>query len=157
MAGRRPHVMRPVLRYLAQPYWRLTRGQTLGVRAIVRDADGQILLVRHTYAPGWSFPGGGVEHGETLEETVIRELSEEVGVSVEGRPQLFGVYANFEHFPGDHVALFVIDQWTRSSVRTLEIAEDGFFPPANLPDSVTDATRRRLSEFLENVDRATMW
>ncbi len=157
MAAEKKHVLRPVLRYLAQPYWRLMRGQTLGVRAVVQDSEGRILLVRHTYAPGWTFPGGGVEHGETLEDAVLRELSEEVGITVEERPQLFGIYANFQHFPGDHVALFAVSRWTRSPVRTLEIAEDGFFQPDSLPETVTGATRRRLAELLENVDRATMW
>jgi hypothetical protein len=48
-----------------QPWFRLTRGQTLGVRAVVRDGDGAFLLVRHTYVPGWTFPGGGVDRLET--------------------------------------------------------------------------------------------
>lgn len=157
MAGRQSHMLRPVLRYVAQPFWRFTRGQTLGVRAVVRDVDGQVLLVRHTYAPGWLFPGGGVDRGETLEDAVKRELIEEVGIFAEGRPRLFGIYANFEHFPGDHIALFVIDRWTRKTVRTLEIAEDSFFPTDGLPDLATGGTRRRLSELLENVQQTAMW
>ncbi|MEM9842987.1 MAG: NUDIX domain-containing protein, partial [Pseudomonadota bacterium] len=36
---------------------------TLGVRAIVENAEGQVLLVRHTYTPGLYLPGGGVERG----------------------------------------------------------------------------------------------
>ena len=42
-------------------YFLLTRGLTIGVRAIVRTEDDKFLLVRHTYTPGWHFPGGGVE------------------------------------------------------------------------------------------------
>ena len=33
---------------------------TVGVRAVLVDGD-KVLLVKHTYTPGWQFPGGGVE------------------------------------------------------------------------------------------------
>ena len=116
--------LRPVLRHIAQPFLRLTRGQTLEVRGVVRNERVHVLLVRHSYAPGWLFQGGGVERSETLEQALAREMSEEVGVTVEGKALLFGIYVNFERFPGDHVALFLIDAWRREPVRSLEIAED---------------------------------
>lgn len=48
--------------------------------------DGRILMAlrspdRPCYPNSWSFPGGGVEDGETLEQALIRELYEEIGVS----------------------------------------------------------------------------
>src|SRR6187200_446523 len=52
-------------RFILHPWFRLTRGMSLGVRALVRDENGRILLIRHSYAPGWLLPGGGVERGET--------------------------------------------------------------------------------------------
>lgn len=48
------------------------------------DADGRVLLAQRpegkALAGLWEFPGGKVEPGETPEETVIRELAEELGV-----------------------------------------------------------------------------
>lgn len=42
----------------------------------------QILLIKHTNGGHWAFPKGHVESGETEEQTAIREISEETGLSV---------------------------------------------------------------------------
>jgi 8-oxo-dGTP pyrophosphatase MutT (NUDIX family) len=52
------------------------------VRAVVRDARGRVLLLRYgdEYGAWWITPGGGREPGETDEQTVRRELEEEIGL-----------------------------------------------------------------------------
>lgn len=52
------------------------------VRAVVTDEGGRLLLVRFGLSEGslWAAPGGGVEHGESHEEAIRRELHEEVGL-----------------------------------------------------------------------------
>ena len=51
------------------------------VRAFVFNPDGQILLTRHSLGSPWVLPGGHVEYGEAYHEAMIRELSEEFGLS----------------------------------------------------------------------------
>ena len=55
------------------------------VGAVVRDAEGRLLLVQRANEPGrglWSVPGGRVEPGETAREAVVREVAEETGLPV---------------------------------------------------------------------------
>jgi len=57
----------------------------VGVGAVVVD-QGRVLLVRRGHEPlkgQWSLPGGGVEVGESLTAGVVREVSEETGLTVE--------------------------------------------------------------------------
>ena len=66
---------------LLHRYFLLTRGMTLGVRVLVENLEGEILLVKHTYISGWHLPGGGVDLGEDVEIAARREVYEETGIS----------------------------------------------------------------------------
>lgn len=53
----------------------------LNVAAILRKRDGKILICERIDVRGaWQFPQGGVDDGETLEQALARELSEEISV-----------------------------------------------------------------------------
>jgi 8-oxo-dGTP diphosphatase len=55
------------------------------VGAIINDRRGRLLLIKRGHEPDaglWSLPGGRVEPGETDEQAVVREVSEETGLSV---------------------------------------------------------------------------
>jgi ADP-ribose pyrophosphatase YjhB (NUDIX family) len=145
-------------RFILHPWFRLTRGMSLGVRALVRDENGRILLIRHSYAPGWLLPGGGVERGETAEAALVRELHEETGVMALGRPQLFGLYCNESQFRGDHVVLFLVSEFRRQPfTATSEILEARFFGCDELPETTTGGTKRRIVEVMTGAAPAVDW
>lgn len=142
-----------------QRYWRWSRGLTLGAQGVVIDSRGHVLLIRHSYRPGWHFPGGGVERKESVTAALERELNEEAGIVLSAPPELFGLYANHRHFPGDHIALFVVRNWTQPSVpaANYEVAEQAFFDPATLPDTTHPPVQQRLAEILHAVPRTPVW
>ena len=148
---------RIIIRVL-QPWFRLRRGMTLGVRIVVLDGDNRVFLVRHGYAPGWLLPGGGVERGQTVYDALERELVEEGGIVAAERPVLHGFFSNEAKFRGDHVACFVLRKFTRQDwAPTLEIREAGFFPVTDLPAGTTGGTRRRIAEILEGRTPLARW
>lgn len=80
------------------------------------DADGRVLLAQRP--PGkmmaglWEFPGGKIEQGETPEQTLIRELKEELGIVVSEAclaPLTFASHA----YPEFHLLmpLYVCRRW----------------------------------------------
>lgn len=148
----------PFTRPLFFAFARASRGMTLGVRGVAVDGEGRVLLVKHTYVHGWWLPGGGVERGQTAEAALVREMREEAGVIVEGRPVLISVHSNERHFRGDHVVVYRIDRFTLTD-RTHhgEIAEIGWFDPAALPEDTHRATRARLAEVFGQAEAGEDW
>lgn len=136
----------------------IRRHMTLGTRVALIDGD-KVYLVRHTYTPGWHLPGGGVEPGETGETSAAREVFEESGYRVIGRPELVGFYHNTLVTDRDHVAVYI---WRRFEVKVafknnLEIAEFGWFDWRSPPESTSMSTRRRLAEIFDGAKKTAEW
>ena len=51
----------------------------ISLKAVVINDEGKILIVKETGRDWWDIPGGGLDHGESIKEALIRELHEEVG------------------------------------------------------------------------------
>ena len=149
----------PVLRRVLHLYWRFARGMTLGVRGMAIDTEGRILLIQHSYVGGWHLPGGGVEVGETMLESLGREMHEEANVTLIRPPALHGIFFNNSVSRRDHVAVYVIRDFRQDSapVPDREIIAHGFFSPGALPPETTRATRERIDEVLNGRPKADVW
>lgn len=149
----------PVLRRGFHLYWRFARGMTLGVRAVVLDADNRVFLVKHSYVSGWHLPGGGVEVGETFHDALRRELAEEGRIEFVGEPALHGIFLNRHVSRRDHVAVYLIRHFRqdRPPEPNREIVACGFFEAGALPAETTNGTRLRISEVLEGRLPIATW
>lgn len=132
---------------------------TIGVRVLVRKGADEVLLVRHTYTPGWHFPGGAVDRRETASDAAVRELREEALIEAVGPPRLMGIFLSTTQMKSDHILLFEIPEWRQveGKARPLEIAEATFFPIRDLPKGTTGGTRRRVAEALGEAEAGPVW
>jgi ADP-ribose pyrophosphatase YjhB (NUDIX family) len=154
---RRP--LEPAIRRLLHLHWRFARGLTVGVRALVIDAQGRVFLVKHSYVAGWHLPGGGVEVDETLATALARELREEGNIELSGPPALFAIYLNRRISRRDHVALYVVRAFEQTAPPqpNREIIAHGFFAPGSLPEDTTRGTRHRIAEVLGGRAIGPLW
>lgn len=137
----------------------MVRHVTLGVRVAVLDGD-RVLLIRHSYVPGWQLPGGGVEPGESAPEAGARELFEEAGlVPVDGL-ELFGFYHQSNAVTDrDHVALYVCRQHrvARDFRPGLEITGAEWFRLDQPPEGIADSAARRMAELAGAAPKGHRW
>lgn len=65
--------------------WLFNPKFTVGVIALIQDAEGRVLLFKHTYRRDkpWGLPGGSLKAGESLETCLAREIREESGLEIE--------------------------------------------------------------------------
>ncbi len=119
----------------------------LVVAVALVDADGRVLVSERPagkqLAGLWEFPGGKIEPGERPEETLIRELVEELGITVE-EPCLAPLTFASHAYPDFHLLmpLYVCRRW-EGTPRSLEgqalkwvrpkALRDLAMPPADAP------------------------
>jgi len=151
--------LEPAIRRVLHTYWRVVRGLTMGVRAIVIDPQNRVFLVKHSYVTGWHLPGGGVEPGETVGEALDRELLEEGGITPLERPVLHGVFFNSRVSRRDHVMVFVVRAFKQDGGprHKHEIVDYGFFALDALPQDATRGTRARLAELFGGATISPRW
>lgn len=128
---------------------KLTGGyrKTAAAAALIRDAEGRILLVEvGPVDVRWGLPGGRLERGETPERGVVREVHEETGLDV-AVDSLCAVVAR----PNALILIFacrVVSGVARAAA-PLEIGRVGWFGEAEAMERLDAAARIHLRAALD--------
>ncbi len=122
----------------------------LGAAAVILDREGRILLVRHSYARrNWELPGGVAENGESPEQTAVREVAEETGLTVIPE-RVTGIYLEPGHRLGPvmHLVLRCRREPADAEPRITsdEIIDLAWVEPSDMPRPISDFTIRRIKD-----------
>ena len=113
----------------------------VGARAIVRDDEGRVLLIKRSDNGRWAVPAGAMELGESIADCGVRELYEETGLTASGVTP-YALYTGpaytFTNMYSDTYQLFMVafrvDGWAGKLRRVTEESTDArFFAPDELP------------------------
>ena len=134
---------KPFRRWLVRsirPSW------TAGSVAIIEREDGRWLFVQPVYRKGWTLPGGLVDRGEHPATTVVREMKEELGITVEVVGDGW-VVVDPEHSRVETIFRVTIAGGVDPDgieVTTVELAAMGWFDPLE-PPTLEDETHEVLA------------
>jgi 8-oxo-dGTP diphosphatase len=124
---------------------------------LFRDADNRVLLVKPTYKQGWDIPGGYVEPGESPKQAAVREVTEELGVTLPVGRLLVIDWA--PHVDEGDKLLFVFDGGVidastveQADLQSSEIAEVRLVGAEDLADVLPDRLLRRIQAALAKRD-----
>jgi ADP-ribose pyrophosphatase YjhB (NUDIX family) len=113
-------------------YWKATHPTTHGALVTLWNR-GEVLLVRNSYVPYYSLPGGYVRRGEDPRDAALRELDEEVGLKADPS-QLSLVHEETHPWEGkqDHVEIFSLEVDPRPEIAVdhREVIEAAWWTPS---------------------------
>ncbi len=124
-------------------YWLRLLNKPFESACCIIEYNNKILLVRNSYGDmKWVFPGGHSNKGESQEESVIREVQEEVGISL-SNVQKIGSYIGSETFEKHTVNFFyseVANPYFK--IDESEIFEAAWFDWSSFPDPLSIDTKK---------------
>lgn len=129
-----------------------------GVGAIIYNKEGKILLQKRSDSGQWGNPGGAMELGETVLETLKREIKEETSLEIEN-PEFFAIYSGEnEHaiYPnGDEVyytnVIYKVEDYTGDLQKDEESEELRFFSLDEVPDDITPTLKSIVKDLKKKI------
>ncbi|WP_286922968.1 MULTISPECIES: NUDIX domain-containing protein [Lysinibacillus] len=124
----------------------------VGVGAVILDENNQILLVLRKRSPEaghWSLPGGKVDYMETIENAVIREIKEELGVDIKIERLLCVTNHIVQSEDIHYVAPTFIAHIMKGKVQNKEphaLEKVQWFPINGVPENITITTDYALKQ-----------
>lgn len=116
---------------------------SIGVFGIITNNNKEVLLCHRRDYDLWNLPGGGMEHGESPWDTVVREIKEEIGVSAT-ITQLLGIYSK----PEKNEVVFMFE-CTIEGAPTLTDEADKieYFPLETIPSNTSPKQVDRIKDY----------
>lgn len=131
------------------------RHPIIGTSIIPILPDGRIVLIRRRDNGLWGLPGGMVDWGEDIPNTVRRELMEETGLNLVKINRLVGVYSAPDRDPRIHSICVVVEAQVEGAmdvIDTLEVMEiQAFLPDALPPGKMSHDHSQQLQDYLKGL------
>lgn len=118
--------------------------------AIFRNEDGDVLLVNPTYKEPWEIPGGIVEANESPKQACIREVKEEIGLTINPARLLIVAYRpegemateslTFQFYGG----IIGVEEINKIVLPQDELSEFRFIPPAQIANFLAETVAHRV-------------
>ncbi len=144
-------------------YWQRIR-QAVGKETVIFPGaagaivqEGKILLVRHNRLQKWQIPGGLQEIGESIQQTVQREIREELGLELIAGP-LIAIYSHPQwtiEFPDQskvqQLTFFfrMNGELSQIQIQKSEIADWRFFAPEEIPEDTFDCCKQKVRDWMQ--------
>ena len=114
----------------------MSEKKTIEATAAVIQHEGKFLITKRpaTSPLGhcWEFPGGKIEKGETIEECVVREVKEEVGIEAKVKRRLQSLWYDYTH--GRIHLHFVLCDYVSGTPQTLGCTDIKWIEAHEFPD-----------------------
>jgi 8-oxo-dGTP pyrophosphatase MutT (NUDIX family) len=132
----------------------------LCVGLILINAENKVLLEKRSDNGMWGLIGGGVEPGETIQQTAFRESYEETGLKINAL-NLIGIYSDISQgrivtYPDNGDVVHLIDIIFSAVViaGNLRISKESvdlkYFSPFSIPDDLVPPAKQPISDFVNN-------
>jgi ADP-ribose pyrophosphatase YjhB (NUDIX family) len=136
-------------------YWKFIRSKVGKSKVIIPGADGaiiqdgKILLVENKDLREYFLPGGLMELNESIEETVLREVKEELGImarvkeliSVFSHPKWIKEYKNGDILQTMSFLFLLEANFNNFEINKDEIINYGWFEQNNIPKNINNYSK----------------